>query len=135
MRCFLQKHHHSISCSFPTCSQDVSCHPECGQSADHRSSPQPGHELGEIGENDRYGSSDPAEEKKNSFKNRHFNKSSSGLRPTNKFFEQAPFSPDATDEPQQQEDREHSSQAGQTSKHPVDCQRHYQDFAAPPLVS
>lgn len=38
----------------PTCSQDVSCHPECGQSADHRSSPQTGHELGEIGENDRY---------------------------------------------------------------------------------
>lgn len=38
----------------PTCSQDVSCHPECGQSADHRTSPQTGHELREIGENDRY---------------------------------------------------------------------------------
>lgn len=49
----------------PTCSQDVSCHPECGQSADHRSSPQTGHELGEIGENDRYWPPDPAEEKKN----------------------------------------------------------------------
>lgn len=49
----------------PTCSQDVSCHPECGQRADHRSSPKTGHELGEIGENDRYWPPDPAEEKKN----------------------------------------------------------------------
>lgn len=62
-------------------------------------------------------------------------KSSSGLMPTNTFFVQALFSPDATDEPQQQEEREHWSQAGQTSKHPVDCQRHNQDVATPPPVS
>lgn len=49
---------------FPTCSQDVSRHPEGGQSADHGSSPQAGHELGEIGENDRYGAPDPAEGRK-----------------------------------------------------------------------
>lgn len=29
----------------PTCGKDVSCHPEGGQSADHRTSLQTGHEL------------------------------------------------------------------------------------------
>lgn len=48
---------------------------------------------------------------------------------------QAGFSPNATDEPQQQEEPEHWSQAGQTSKHPVDCQRHNQYVAAPSPVS
>lgn len=70
--CFLQ---------LPTCSQDVSCHPECGQSTDHGSSPQTGHELGEIGENDRYWPPDSAEEKKKCCSNSrslwHISKSSS----------------------------------------------------------
>lgn len=44
-------------------------------------------------------------------------------------------SPDAADEPQQQEEPEPRSHAGQTSKQPVDSQRHNQDPAAPPLVS
>ncbi len=43
-------------------------------------------------------------------------------------------SPDAADEPQQQEEPEPRRQAGQTSKHPVDCQGHNQDSATPPLV-
>ncbi len=44
-------------------------------------------------------------------------------------------SPDAADEPEQQEEPEPRSHAGQTSKHPIDCQGHNQDPAAPPLVS
>lgn len=51
----------------PTCSQDVSCHPEGGQSADHCASPQTGHELREVGEDNRDGPADPAEEEENSF--------------------------------------------------------------------
>lgn len=43
--------------------------------------------------------------------------------------------PNAADEPQQQEEPEPRSQAGQTSKQPVDCQRDHQDPTAPPLVS
>lgn len=43
-------------------------------------------------------------------------------------------SPDAADEPQQQEEPEPRSQAGQASKHPVDCQGHNQDPATPPPV-
>ncbi len=51
----------------PTCSQDVSCHPEGGQSADHRTSPQSGHKLWEIGEDNRHRPADPAEGKKTAF--------------------------------------------------------------------
>ena len=51
--------------SFPTCSQDVSCHPKGGQSADHRTSPPSGHELREVGEDDRDGPADTAEGKEN----------------------------------------------------------------------
>lgn len=124
---------------FRTCSQDVSRHPECSQCADHRSSPQTGHELREIGENDRYRPSDPAEEKKNRSSNSHL----ASRRPlvaacrTQKGLEkeQAWFSPDATDQPQQQEEPEHRSQTSQASKHPVDRQGHDQDAAAPPPVS
>ena len=43
-------------------------------------------------------------------------------------------SPDAADEPHQQEEPEPRSQAGQTSKHPVDGQGYHQDPATPPLV-
>lgn len=50
----------------PTCSQGVSCHPEGGQSADHCPSPQTGHELGEVGEDNRDRPPDPAEEEENS---------------------------------------------------------------------
>lgn len=44
-------------------------------------------------------------------------------------------SPDAADEPQQQEEPEPRSKAGQTAKHPVNRQGHDQDPATPPLVS
>ena len=44
-------------------------------------------------------------------------------------------SPDAADEPQQQEESEPRSHAGQASKHPVNSQGHDQDPATPPLVS
>lgn len=53
--------------SFPTCSQDVSCHPKGGQSADHRTSPPSGHELREVGEDDRDGPADTAEGKETQF--------------------------------------------------------------------
>lgn len=43
--------------------------------------------------------------------------------------------PDAADEPQQQEEPEPRSRTGQTSKQPVDCEGHNQDPATPPLVS
>lgn len=49
--------------------------------------------------------------------------------------EQAWSSPNATDEPQQQEEPEGRSQASQASKQPVDGQGHDQDAAAPPPVS
>lgn len=45
----------------PTCSQDVSCHPEGGQSADHGTSPQSGHKLREVGEDDGDRAADPTE--------------------------------------------------------------------------
>lgn len=43
--------------------------------------------------------------------------------------------PNATDEPQQQEEPEPRSQAGQTAKQSVNGQRDNQDLTAPPLVS
>lgn len=45
------------------------------------------------------------------------------------------YLPNAADEPQQQEKPEPRSHAGQSSKQPVDSQRHNQDPAAPLLVS
>lgn len=51
----------------PTCGKDVSCHPEGGQSADHRTSLQTGHELWEVGEDHRDWPANPAEEEKTAF--------------------------------------------------------------------
>lgn len=45
------------------------------------------------------------------------------------------FLPNATDEPHQQEEPEPWSQASQTPKQPIDCQRHDQNPATPLLVS
>lgn len=44
-------------------------------------------------------------------------------------------SPNAANEPQEQKEPKPWSYTGQTSKHPVYCQRYDQDPATPPLVS
>lgn len=43
-----------------TSSQDVSCHPEGGQTADHGPPPQARHELWEVGEDNRDRPANPA---------------------------------------------------------------------------
>lgn len=48
-----------------TCSQDVSCHPECSQSTDHCTPALSGHELREVGEDNRDGPSDPTKQDMN----------------------------------------------------------------------
>ena len=53
----------TLSLSLPTCSQDVSCHPESGQTADHCSSPPSGHKLREVREDNRDWPAHPTEEK------------------------------------------------------------------------